>query len=146
MLFLISLIAFFAWIGLGADGLSSSCYGPEEAFLTLGGHTHLSVFVALLTAATIFVIGTSYSQIVELFPSGGGGYKASTRLIGPYAGLLSGSALIVETAGSGSQTGPGLGGQLVHALRDPPQPTRLAPRPVLQNHNLEGRQLALHPD
>ncbi len=29
----LSLIAFFAWVGLGADGLSSSCYGPEEAFL-----------------------------------------------------------------------------------------------------------------
>src|SRR6476659_2090896 len=25
----ISLIAVFAWVGLGADGLSSSCYGPE---------------------------------------------------------------------------------------------------------------------
>ena len=29
----IAMIAFFAWIGIGADGLSSSCYGPEEAFL-----------------------------------------------------------------------------------------------------------------
>jgi hypothetical protein len=36
-----SLIAFFAWVGLGADGLSSSCYGPEEAFLALGGHPYL---------------------------------------------------------------------------------------------------------
>ena len=35
----VSLIAFFAWVGLGADGLSSSCYGPEEAFLALG-HAH----------------------------------------------------------------------------------------------------------
>src|SRR3972149_4549824 len=34
----ISLIAFFAWIGLGADGISSSCYGPEETYLALGGH------------------------------------------------------------------------------------------------------------
>lgn len=25
-----SLIAVLAWVGLGADGLSSSCYGPEE--------------------------------------------------------------------------------------------------------------------
>jgi hypothetical protein len=25
----LSLIAFFAWVGLGADGLSSSCYGPQ---------------------------------------------------------------------------------------------------------------------
>src|SRR3546814_2789862 len=32
----IVLIALLAWIGLGADGLSSSCYGPEEAFLALG--------------------------------------------------------------------------------------------------------------
>ena len=32
----ISLIAFLAWVGLGADGLSSSCYGPPEAFATLG--------------------------------------------------------------------------------------------------------------
>jgi len=29
----ISLVAFLAWIGLGADGLSSSCYGPEETFI-----------------------------------------------------------------------------------------------------------------
>src|SRR5208337_4643210 len=34
----LSLIAFLAWVGLGSDGLSSSCYGPEEAFLALGHH------------------------------------------------------------------------------------------------------------
>jgi len=33
----LSLIPFLAWVGLGADGLSSSSYGPEEAFKTLGG-------------------------------------------------------------------------------------------------------------
>jgi hypothetical protein len=27
----LSLAAFLAWVGLEADGLSSSCYGPEEA-------------------------------------------------------------------------------------------------------------------
>src|SRR5918996_6574651 len=35
----ISLIAFLAWVGLGADGLSSSAYGPEEAYLALGNIT-----------------------------------------------------------------------------------------------------------
>ena len=55
----ISLIAFFAWVGLGADGLSSSCYGPQEAFLTLGSHASLSIFVALGTALTIFIITAS---------------------------------------------------------------------------------------
>ena len=32
----VSLAAFLAWVGLGADGLSSSAYGPEEAFKALG--------------------------------------------------------------------------------------------------------------
>ena len=52
----LSLIAFFAWIGLGVDGLSSACYGPQEAFLALGHHIHLGIFVGLATIVTIFVI------------------------------------------------------------------------------------------
>lgn len=92
----IVLIAFLAWIGLGADGLSSACYGPEEAFLALGPHTHMGLYLALTTAVTVFIISLAYNQVIELFPSGGGGYKAATKLIGPYAGLVSGSALIVD--------------------------------------------------
>src|SRR5256714_1311583 len=92
----VSLVAFLAWIGLGADGLSSSCYGPEEAFLALGEHTHLALYMAAATALTVFVIAVGYNQVVELFPSGGGGYKVATNLIGPYTGLVSGAALIVD--------------------------------------------------
>ena len=92
----IALIAFFAWIGLGADGLSSSCYGPEEAYLALGPHTHLGLYLALATAATVFIISLAYNQVIELFPGGGGGYRVATTLIGPYAGLVSGAALIVD--------------------------------------------------
>jgi hypothetical protein len=92
----IALIAFFAWIGVGADGLSSSCYGPEEAFLALGQHTHLSLYLAIATALTVFIIAAAYNQVIELFPNGGGGYKVSSQLIGPYAGLVAGSALIVD--------------------------------------------------
>ncbi|TXH06063.1 MAG: APC family permease [Nevskiaceae bacterium] len=92
----IVLVAFLAWIGLGADGLSSACYGPEEAFLALGQHTHMGLYLALTTALTVFIISLAYNQVIELFPSGGGGYKAATKLIGPYAGLVSGSALIVD--------------------------------------------------
>ncbi len=92
----LSLIAFFAWIGLGADGLSSSCYGPEEAFNALQGHTHLSVFIALMTAVTIFIISSSYSQIIELFPTGGGGYLVASKLLSPTAGMISGSALLID--------------------------------------------------
>lgn len=92
----ISLVAFLAWVGLGADGLSSSAYGPEEAYLALGQYFYLAMPLALLTAVTVFVISASYSQIIELFPTGGGGYLVATKLLGPRAGLVSGSALVVD--------------------------------------------------
>ncbi|HZF19956.1 MAG TPA: amino acid permease [Burkholderiales bacterium] len=92
----IALAAFFAWVGLGADGISSSCYGPEEAFRALGEHTHMGLYLALATAATVFIIALAYNQVIELFPTGGGGYRVATRLIGPYAGLTSGAALVVD--------------------------------------------------
>ncbi|MEK7289913.1 MAG: amino acid transporter, partial [Planctomycetota bacterium] len=92
----LSLIAFFAWIGLGADGISSSCYGPEEAFRALQEYPYLSIFVALGSVLTIFVISSSYSQIIELFPSGGGGYLVASKLLSPTFGMFSGCALIID--------------------------------------------------
>jgi len=92
----ISLIAFFAWVGLGADGLSSANYGPPEAFLSLGDHRHLALYLAIMTALTVITISASYSQIIELFPTGGGGYVVATKLLGPIFGLVSGCALIVD--------------------------------------------------
>jgi amino acid transporter len=90
----LSLIALLAWVGLGADGLSSSCYGPEAAFLALKSHTHLSLFVAAASVLTIVVICASYSQIIELFPTGGGGYLVASKLLSPTVGVVSGCALI----------------------------------------------------
>lgn len=92
----VSLVAFLAWVGLGSDGLSSSCYGPEEAFLTLGSDTFLAVILAILMAVTVFVISASYSQIIEEFPTGGGGYLVATKLLGRYPGLVAGCALLVD--------------------------------------------------
>ena len=92
----ISLVAFLAWVGLGADGLSSSAYGPEEAYLALGEHFFLALPLAILMAVTVFVISASYSQIIELFPTGGGGYLVATKLLGTKAGLVSGGALVVD--------------------------------------------------
>jgi amino acid transporter len=92
----LSLVAFLAWVGLGADGLSSSCYGPEEAFLALKGHPYLGIFVALASGLTIFIIATSYSQIIELFPTGGGGYLVASKLLSPTVGMISGCALLID--------------------------------------------------
>ena len=91
-----ALIAFAAWVGLGSDGLSSSSYGPEEAFLQLAEHRHLALYLVLATVATVFLISTAYSQVIELFPTGGGGYLVATKLLGPTAGVVGGAALVVD--------------------------------------------------
>ncbi len=92
----LSLIAFLAWVGLGADGLSSSAYGPEETFRQLGEHRELAVFLAAAMVVTVFVISYGYSRIIEQFPAGGGGYLVASKVLGPRAGVVSGSALLVD--------------------------------------------------
>lgn len=92
----IALAAVLAWIGIGADGLSSSAYGPAEAFMALGPHSQLALYLAVATALTVFIISLAYNQVIELFPNGGGGYKVATKLVGPHAGLVAGAALIVD--------------------------------------------------
>lgn len=92
----LSLVALLAWVGLGADGLSSSCYGPEETYKVLLGHPPLALFVAAMSAVTIALLCASYSQIIALFPAGGGGYVVASRLLSPAAGVVSGSALLID--------------------------------------------------
>ena len=91
----ISLVALLAWIGLGADGLSSSSYGPEIAYKALGSHTYLAVFLGLATALSVFIISYAYTRIIEQFPHGGGGYIVATQFLGKRVGAVSGSALIL---------------------------------------------------
>ncbi len=92
----VSLVAFFAWVGLGADGLSSSAYGPEEAFKSLGSHRYMALFLAIAVAVTVFIISYGYSRIIEQFPQGGGGYVVASKHLGAYPGLVSGAALLVD--------------------------------------------------
>ena len=92
----ISLIALLAWVGLGADGLSSSAYGPDEAFRALGTHGYLAVALALATGITVLVISVAYAQIIKRFPFGGGGYVVATELLGKRVGVVSGAALLVD--------------------------------------------------
>jgi amino acid transporter len=91
-----SLIPVLAWVGLGADGLSSSSYGPEEAYRALGTHSYLAILLGVATALTVFIISYAYSRIIEHFPHGGGGYIVATHMLGEKAGVVSGSALLVD--------------------------------------------------
>ncbi len=92
----LSLVALLAWVGLGADGLSSSAYGPDEAYRAIGEHRSLALLLAVATALTVFIISYGYSRLIEQFPSGGGGYIVASKLLGPKTGVVSGSALLVD--------------------------------------------------
>jgi amino acid transporter len=92
----VSLVAFLAWVGLGADGLSSSAYGPDEAFRALGSHHSLAIILVAMTAITVAVISTAYANVIQIFPGGGGGYLVATKLLGQKAGVVSGCALLVD--------------------------------------------------
>lgn len=92
----IALVPLLAWVGLGSDGLSSSAYGPEEAFRALGDRTYLAIPLAVMVCITVLVLSSCYSRIIEHFPQGGGGYVVATALLGKYPGLVSGSALMID--------------------------------------------------
>ncbi|MFH0807118.1 MAG: APC family permease, partial [Elusimicrobiota bacterium] len=62
----------------------------------LGTHTNLGILIAIASAITVIIIGLSYSQIIELFPSGGGGYMVASKLLSPTAGMVSGCALMID--------------------------------------------------
>lgn len=92
----LALMAFFAWVGLGSDGLSSSCYGPEEVFRQIGVHRHLALYLVAAMVGTVFLISASYRHVIEQFPSGGGGYLVASQLLGATPGVISGCALVVD--------------------------------------------------
>src|SRR5262249_18053649 len=90
------LVAALAWAGLGANGLSAACYGPEKAFLALGVHAELGPVLALIMMISVGVLALAYSQMFELFPNGGGSYRVASQLLGPSLGLVSGAALLID--------------------------------------------------
>ncbi|MBX3413819.1 MAG: APC family permease [Pirellulales bacterium] len=118
----LSLIAFFAWVAVGSDLLSSSCYGPPAAFETLAGHHELAPFLALMTIGTVGLISLCYARLVEHFPHGGGGYIVASKLLGPRWGVVSGSALLVDyvltitvsVAAAGDAIGGMFGAEVLH--------------------------------
>ncbi len=94
----LALAAFFAWVGLGADGLSSSCYGPAEIFDVLGTHAALAPILIVAIGLTVAVLSAGYANTIEAFPGGGGGYIVASKTLGRHAGLLCGCALILDYA------------------------------------------------
>src|SRR6266849_332545 len=83
-----------------SDALSSVAYATEEILLvlSLGGLTyyHFTPFIAAAVVVLMLTVVASYRQNVHAYPSGGGDYEVATTNLGPPAGLVVASALMVD--------------------------------------------------
>ncbi|MGB6525062.1 MAG: APC family permease [Candidatus Acidiferrales bacterium] len=98
----------------GLDALSSAAYGPEAALSLLVSLGALSVvYIVPITASIIIlllIVYFSYRQTIEAYPNGGGSYTVAGQNLGPFAGLLAASALMIDyvlTAAVGISAGVG---------------------------------------
>ena len=83
-----------------SDALSSVAYAPDEILLTLSlagmAGIAFSWEIALAVAVVMLLVVLSYRQTVHAYPSGGGDYEVATVNLGPSAGLVVASALLVD--------------------------------------------------
>src|SRR5438874_9676575 len=86
----------------GLDALASAAYGPEAALTILIplGIAGLA-YIPPISLAIIILLGIvffSYRQTIAAYPQGGGSYIVARRNLGTFAGLLAGSALLIDYA------------------------------------------------
>jgi amino acid transporter len=90
----------FALPILSSDALSSVAYGTEEILrvLMLAGIAAmaLSVHIAFVICLLLIVLGASYYQTIKAYPNGGGAFSVAKDNLGPIAGVLAGTALMID--------------------------------------------------
>jgi amino acid transporter len=98
----------------GLDALSSAAYGPEAALtllIPLGAAGTLYILpVSFTIIVLLFIVYFSYRQTIAAYPTGGGSYTVASQNLGPHAGLLAGTALMIDyvlTAAVGISAGVG---------------------------------------
>jgi amino acid transporter len=83
-----------------SDALSSVAYATEEILLILilagSGAIGLAWPIALVIAALIAIVATSYYQTIHAYPSGGGSYIVSHENLGVLPGLVAAAALLTD--------------------------------------------------
>jgi amino acid transporter len=94
-------VAVLAGIAIfGLDALSSAAYGPEAALTVmrplgaLGSHYLVPINLGIVALLTIVFF--SYRQTIAAYPGGGGSYTVARENLGSSAGLLAGSALMID--------------------------------------------------
>ena len=79
-----ALAAFVAWVGLGADGLSSANYGPEEAFVASLSACHMLWFLHIARDAG-FTVASYRDEAEGLMAKNEDGKLAMTKVtLKPY--------------------------------------------------------------
>ena len=98
----------------GLDALSSAAYGPEAALALLIplGAAGISYIVPITVSIVmlLLIVYLSYRQTIEAYPQGGGSYTVAGQNLGPFAGLLAATALMIDyvlTAAVGISAGVG---------------------------------------
>ncbi|MGB9378432.1 MAG: APC family permease, partial [Mycobacteriales bacterium] len=83
-----------------SDALSSVAYAPEAIYATLSvaglAAYAYAPWIGIVVAIVMMTVVASYRQNVHAYPSGGGDYEIATTNLGPNAGLVVGSALLVD--------------------------------------------------
>jgi amino acid transporter len=129
----------------GLDALSSAAYGPEAALtllIPLGAAGVVFILpISLSIIILLSIVYFSYRQTIAAYPTGGGSYTVASQNLGPRAGLLAGSALMIDyilTAAVGISAGVGALVSAVPALQPHTLGLCLAILLVLLMVNLRG--------
>jgi amino acid transporter len=84
----------------GLDALSSAAYGPEAALTLLIplGAAGVAYIVPITGSILLLllIVYFSYRQTIDAYPGGGGSYTVASENLGPFAGLLAASALMID--------------------------------------------------
>jgi amino acid transporter len=85
---------------LSLDALSSVAYGPEAIVIVLlaAGASGLDYTLPVTCAIALLlaVLVTSYRQVIQAFPSGGGAYAVSRAHLGVLPSLVAAGSLVVD--------------------------------------------------
>ena len=84
-----------------SDALSSVGYGPEQIAIVLASVPTLATYryfgpIVLAIIALLFIVASSYTQVVRVNPGGGGSYGIAMKYLGVYPALTAGAALLAD--------------------------------------------------
>ena len=108
-----------------SDALSSTAYATDEILLVLAAGAaaalHYSPFISMAVVVVMAVVVFSYRQTVEAYPQGGGAYRVAHENLGAPAGLIAGSALLIDyvlTVSVSIAAGVAAAGAALEGVRD----------------------------